>query len=247
MPIFLITGYDGEETIFYRETPHHNGVGPLLNQAIRELSQRPNSMIIIESLHEDSPETQMEKHIPFADYEEFYVDEWDAESTKKSGKVITMSGKPHKPRKLKQDQGISPEEAIQRIAFRSETSAWVIEEVSIYDSTYGSKADGSLYNPDSNERIDFEEADVRMDYYIPPMENIYVDYDEDEDEDEDVEAVVEESMMEAEGFHDEDGIGPKFMAEGKKNCGCGQDPCKTYGAETQKFRSPLDDSFDEIL
>ena len=101
MHIFLITGYDGEETIFYRETPHQNGVGPLLNQAIRELSQLPNSMIIIESLHEDSPETQMEKHIPFEDYEKFYVDEWDAESTKKSGKVITMSGKPHKPRKLK--------------------------------------------------------------------------------------------------------------------------------------------------
>lgn len=246
MPIFLITGYDGEETIFYRETPHQNGVGPLLNQAIRELSQRPNSMIIIESLHEDSPETQMEKHIPFEDYEKFYVDEWDAESTKKSGKVITMSGKPHKPRKLKQDEGISPEEAIKRIAFRSETSGWVIEEVSIYDSTYGSRADGSLYNPDTNERIDFEEADVRMDYYIPPMENIYVDYDE-EDEDEDVNAVVEESMMEAEGFHDEDGVGPKFMAEDKKNCGCGQDPCKTYGAESQEFRSPLDDSFDEIL
>ena len=78
------------------------------------------------------------------------------------------------------------------------------------------------------------------------MENIYVDYDE-EDEDEDVNAVVEESMMEAEGFHDEDGVGPKFMAEDKKNCGCGQDPCKTYGAESQEFRSPLDDSFDEIL
>ena len=35
-------------------------------------------------------------------------------------------------------------------------------------------------------------------------------------------------------FHseDDDKIGPMSMAaEGKKNCGCGQDPCKTYGAE----------------
>ena len=35
-------------------------------------------------------------------------------------------------------------------------------------------------------------------------------------------------------FHSdsEDKIGPMSMAaEGKKNCGCGQDPCKTYGAE----------------
>ena len=38
-----------------------------------------------------------------------------------------------------------------------------------------------------------------------------------------------------------------FGAEGKKNCGCGQDPCKTYGAESKEFRSSLDESFDEIL
>jgi len=373
MPVFLITGYDGQETIFYRETPHQNGVGPILNEAISKLSSNPNSMIIIESLHEDSPEPQMEQHIPHSEYQDFYVDEWDAESTKKSGKVITMSGKPHKPRKLKQDKGISPEEAINRISFRSESTGWVIDDITIYDDTYGSKADGSLYNPETNERIDFEEAEISMDIYIPPMENIYVDYDDDDD----LESVVEESMMEAEGFYDEDGVGAKHMAsessnptggntgdqivsweynglsspsgppsdifwaegsnklpvavidfegvsekyknmsldeladldiqeladnfdietlielrimaakreapywetkgvdfdfenesftdypsgifqdaiwahneygaEGKKNCGCGQDPCKTYGAESQEFHSSLDESFDEIL
>ena len=44
---------------------------------------------------------------------------------KTKGKVRTMSGKPHKPRKLTQDQGISPEEAAKRIALKSETdSSW---------------------------------------------------------------------------------------------------------------------------
>ena len=284
MPVFLITGYDGQDAVFYRETPHMNGVGPLLNEAISMLSGNPNSSIIVESLYEDSPEPQMEKFIPYSDYDDFYVDEWDAESKKKSGRVITMSGKPHKPRKLKQDDGISPEEAIQRISFRADSAGWVIDDITVYDDAYGSKADGTLYNPESNERIEFENADVSMDYYIPPMDNIYVDYDDEEDdEDEDLDSVVEQSMMEAEGFYDDDGVGPKhmasesanptggntgdqivswehnglsspsgppsdiFWAEGKKNCGCGQDPCKTYGAESKEFRSSLDESFDEIL
>ena len=197
MPVFLITGYDGQDAVFYRETPHMNGVGPLLNEAISMLSGNPNSSIIVESLYEDSPEPQMEKFIPYSDYDDFYVDEWDAESKKKSGRVITMSGKPHKPRKLKQDDGISPEEAIQRISFRADSAGWVIDDITVYDDAYGSKADGTLYNPESNERIEFENADVSMDYYIPPMDNIYVDYD---DEDEDLESVVEKSMMEAEDF-----------------------------------------------
>ena len=38
-----------------------------------------------------------------------------------------------------------------------------------------------------------------------------------------------------------------FWAEGKNTCGCGQEPCITYGAESKEFRSSLDESFDEIL
>ena len=75
-------------------------------------------------------------------------EEWDsrpyvhyAESAiKNKGKVRTMSGKPHKPRKLTQDQGISPEEAAKRIALKSETdSSWAVQHIETYDTIYGTR------------------------------------------------------------------------------------------------------------
>ena len=37
----------------------------------------------------------------------------------KKGRVRTLTGKPHTPRKLKEDQNISPEEASKRLGFQA--------------------------------------------------------------------------------------------------------------------------------
>ena len=120
-------------------------------------------------------------------------EEWEARpyvyyaesATKTKGKVRTMSGKPHKPRKLTQDQGISPEEAAKRIALKSETdSSWTVQQIDTYDTIYGTRIDGKLYNHSTGERAEFTDAEIEPPYVVEDMwdDYDYDDYDDDDDE-----------------------------------------------------------------
>ena len=70
-----------------------------------------------------------------------------------------------------------------------------------------------------------------------------------------IEATEEATTANTTPFHSEspdpeDKIGPMSMAAEteKKNCGCGQDPCKTYGADGyEKSRSQSDEDDDEDI
>ena len=90
---------------------------------------------------------------------------------------------------------------------------WDIDYLESYETPYGTKLDGVLYNPTTGESAEFE--GITIETSIPDIDPLYANM-------EDI------PTYEAEN---EDNLGPMFMAEEKKNCGCGQDPCKTYGAE----------------
>ena len=210
--------------MFHRETPLESGVENLINEGLSMLlattGGAPGRDAFVEVLRyydtDPIPEVDL---IIFADEvsEVFF----EAESlTKTKGKVRTMSGKPHKVRKLKQDQGITPEEAARRISLKSETHVfdadtmeWDIDYLESYETPYGTKLDGVLYNPTTGESAEFE--GITIETSIPDIDPLYANM-------EDI------PTYEAEN---EDNLGPMFMAEEKKNCGCGQDPCKTYGSE----------------
>ena len=210
--------------MFHRETPLESGVENLINEGLSMLlattGGAPGRDAFVEVLRyydtDPIPEVDL---IIFADEvsEVFF----EAESlTKTKGKVRTMSGKPHKVRKLKQDQGITPEEAARRISLKSETHVfdadtmeWDIDYLESYETPYGTKLDGVLYNPTTGESAEFE--GITIETSIPDIDPLYANM-------EDI------PTYEAEN---EDNLGPMFMAEEKKNCGCGQDPCITFGAE----------------
>ena len=210
--------------VYHRETPVRAGVENLINEGVSQLFSvsggNPGRDAIVEVLryYDEDPVPEVEL-VVFADsHEELF---FEAEAlTKAKGKVRTMSGKPHTPRKLKQDSGISPEEAARRIALKSEskifyadTMEWDIDYLESYETPYGTKLDGVLYNPTTGESAEFE--GITIETSIPDIDPLYANM-------EDI------PTYEAEN---EDNLGPMFMAEEKKNCGCGQDPCKTYGAE----------------
>ena len=211
--------------VFHRETPVRAGVENLINEGVSQLFSvsggNPGRDAIVEVLryYDEDPVPEVEL-VVFADsHEELF---FEAEAlTKAKGKVRTMSGKPHTPRKLKQDSGISPEEAARRIALKSEskifyadTMEWDIDYLESYETPYGTKLDGVLYNPTTGESAEFE--GITIETSIPDIDPMYANM-------EDI------PTYEADN---EDNLGPMFMAEEKKNCGCGQDPCKTYGADT---------------
>ena len=202
--------------MFHRETPLESGVENLINEGLSMLlattGGAPGRDAFVEVLRyydtDPIPEVDL---IIFADEvsEVFF----EAESlTKTKGKVRTMSGKPHKVRKLKQDQGITPEEAARRISLKSETHVfdadtmeWDIDYLESYETPYGTKLDGVLYNPTTGESAEFE--GITIETSIPDIDPLYANM-------EDI------PTYEAEN---EDNLGPMFMAEEKKNCGCGQD------------------------
>lgn len=215
--------------VYHRETPVRAGVENLINEGISQLFSvsggNPGRDAVVEVLryYDEDPVPEVEL-VVFADsHEELF---FEAEAlTEAKGKVRTMSGKPHTPRKLKQDSGISPEEAARRIALKSEskifyadTMEWDIDYLESYETPYGTKLDGVLYNPTTGESAEFE--GITIETSIPDIDPLYANM-------EDI------PTYEAEN---EDNLGPMFMAEEKKNCGCGQDPCVTYGAET--FEAP---------
>ena len=215
--------------VYHRETPVRAGVENLINEGISQLFSvsggNPGRDAVVEVLryYDEDPVPEVEL-VVFADsHEELF---FEAEAlTEAKGKVRTMSGKPHTPRKLKQDSGISPEEAARRIALKSEskifyadTMEWDIDYLESYETPYGTKLDGVLYNPTTGESAEFE--GITIETSIPDIDPMYANM-------EDIPTYESEN---------EDNLGPMFMAEEKKNCGCGQDPCVTYGAET--FEAP---------
>ena len=205
-------------------------------------------------------------------------EEWDsrpyvhyAESAiKNKGKVRTMSGKPHKPRKLTQDQGISPEEAAKRISLKSETdSSWTVQHIETYDTIYGTRIDGKLYNQGTGETAEFTDAEIEPPYIVEDMWDDYdyhEDYeDEDEDEDEKIPeiATIKDAEEDAyayaynEGHADSRKEQPykphpvqkqtgQFRKIYKQRAENTWDP-KTFESENKVFKSPLDDKYREIL
>ena len=194
--------------MFHRETPLESGVENLINEGLSMLlattGGAPGRDAFVEVLRyydtDPIPEVDL---IIFADEvsEVFF----EAESlTKTKGKVRTMSGKPHKVRKLKQDQGITPEEAARRISLKSETHVfdadtmeWDIDYLESYETPYGTKLDGVLYNPTTGESAEFE--GITIETSIPDIDPLYANM-------EDI------PTYEAEN---EDNLGPMFMAESK--------------------------------
>jgi len=189
MVVYLITAVVEGNTVYHRETPHSEGIGRMINEAISSvysLGFNPQeAYILVETITDHDPDPRPESIIFYEEFEDYYLDEYDAED---KGRVRTISGKPHTPRKLKKDEGISPEEAARRISFQSDdwTAAWEIVDLEPYETTFGDRMAGTIVNTLTNERVDFENAPVQKDYYVEPLDNIYVDYDDwEDDEDED--------------------------------------------------------------
>ena len=194
--------------VYHRETPVRAGVENLINEGISQLFSvsggNPGRDAVVEVLryYDEDPVPEVELVI-FADSVEEVFFEAEA-LTEAKGKVRTMSGKPHTPRKLKQDSGISPEEAARRIALKSEskifyadTMEWDIDYLESYETPYGTKLDGVLYNPTTGESAEFE--GITIETSIPDIDPMYANM-------EDI------PTYEAEN---EDNLGPMFMAESK--------------------------------
>ena len=192
------------EVVFHRDTPLENGVNGLVIEAGSKLMQiadetgdiDDDGYVIVEQFWDTYSEPEIELFLDMSEVEDIllhqYAAEWDlrprhyyAESASKTkGTVRTMSGKPHKPRKLTQDQGISPEEAAKRIALKSETdSSWAVQQIDTYDTIYGTRIDGKLYNHSTGESAEFTDAEIEPPYVVEDMWDDY-DYEEEDDDDE---------------------------------------------------------------
>jgi hypothetical protein len=318
--------------VYHRETPVRAGVENLINEGISQLFSvsggNPGRDAVVEVLryYDEDPVPEVELVI-FADSVEEVFFEAEA-LTEAKGKVRTMSGKPHTPRKLKQDSGISPEEAARRIALKSETHVfdadtmeWDIDYLESYETPYGTKLDGVLYNPTTGESAEFE--GITIETSIPDIDPMYANMEdiptyEAENEDNlgpmfmaeskstmpkipkgiktggwqqaayiysngDIFSIVDYEEVYDMPVYDiwhHSGNIPKIdapkntwiyddeveswdwdkildkaknqvnkeyytlRAEEKKNCGCGQDPCKTYGAET--FEAPKSKTLSQL-
>jgi len=204
-------------------------------------------------------------------------EEWDARSyvenaesaTKTKGKVRTMSGKPHKPRKLTQDQGISPEEAAKRIALKSETdSSWAVQQIDTYDTIYGTRIDGKLYNHSTGESAEFTDAEIEPPYVMEDMwDDDYHDYDDDDEDDDDEELLEVTTAKDSEeeaysyaynvGHSDARKREPYKPNPESKETGDFRKIYKqraentwnpnTFESQNEVFKSPLDDKAREIL
>jgi len=262
MSHFVIQGVLMGEIVYHRETPVSAGVENLLNEGLSTLLATtggiPHEDAYVEVLqyYEDDPMPQVDMIIFADEIDDIF---YDSESFKAAkGKVRTMTGKAHTPRKLQQDKGISPEEAARRISLKSEshvfdadTMEWHIDYLESYETPYGTMLDGVLYNPTTGESAQFEGVPIETQTIeIDPLyENMEIPSYEAENEDN-----LGPMYMNAEELsfmdwakQEEASHKKKYGAEEKKNCGCGQDPCKTYGAETQTFHSSIDSKFDELL
>jgi hypothetical protein len=167
MSHFVIQANLGESVIFHRETPVQSGVENLINEGLSKLlattGGKPTEDAYVEVLHyyDDDPTPEVDMII-FADE----IDDIFYEAETVSPKSI-----------LPEIRGINPEEAYRRIAlkskgqtFASDTMEWDIDYLETYETTYGTKLDGALYNPSTGETAEFEGATIKNnDVEIDPM------------------------------------------------------------------------------
>ena len=159
MSHFVIQANLGDSVIFHRETPVQSGVENLINEGLSKLlattGGKPTEDAYVEVLHyyDDDPTPEVDMII-FAD--EIDATFYEAETVSPNKSI------------LPEIRGISPEEAYRRIAlknkgqtFASDTMEWDIDYLEIYETTYGTKLDGALYNPSTGETAEFE---GRIDY-----------------------------------------------------------------------------------
>ena len=291
MSYYSVAAVFRDEVVFHRDTPLENGVNGLVIEASSKLMKiaddtsdiDDDGYVIVEQYWEHYSEPEIVLILMMDEVEEVlhqqYATEWVAQhpthhaesAAKVKGKVRTMSGKPHKPRKLTHDEGISPEEAAKRIALKSETdSSWAIEEIDTYDTIYGTRIDGKLYNHSTGERAEFNDAEIEPPYVVENMweDDGYTTYDEDEDEDEDDDeelleiATSKDSEEEAQAYAYNVGHADSRKKEPykpnpeTKETGDFRKIYKqraentwnpTFESENKVFKSPLDDKYREIL
>ncbi len=211
MTYYSVTAVFQGEVVFFRDTPLEAGVMGLVIEASSKLMKVADSAthdiddgyVIVEKFWESYSVPEIEMVLLMDEVEDVLLHQYNdpeevwelrpheyyAETTtKRKGTVKTMSGKPHKPRKLTQDQGISPEEAAKRLAFKSDTeSNWRIESTDTYDTIFGTRLDGKLFNELTGEKAEFVDAEIEPPYVVEnPYQQLWgQDYYEDEDEDED--------------------------------------------------------------
>jgi hypothetical protein len=224
---FTITAVLEGQIVYQRETPVAEGLNALVGEAVSALlaaavgMDTKDGFVQVAQHYEDDPKPQIELMLFLDEIEDVHFESEALEKAK--GKVRTMSGDKHKPRKLKKDSGISPEEASKRIKFRNEYFAadsqeWYIDDLESYETIHGERMDGILLNPDTMERVEFEGAAITQEFTIDPIwddEFRIASYEEEEDElidEEEEEPEWVKESMDAEGF-DDDGIGPLHMAE----------------------------------
>jgi len=167
MSHFVIQANLGDAIVFQRETPVQSGVENLINEGLSRLlattGGRPTEDAYVEVLYysndDPTPEVDM---IIFAD--EIDATFYDAETSTKQSRSILP-------------KGISPKEAGRRIAlkskgqtFEADTMEWDIDYLESYETPYGTKLDGSLYNPTTGETAEFEGASIKTNAVeIDPM------------------------------------------------------------------------------
>jgi len=227
MGIFTITAVFEGQIVYQRETPVPDGLNALVGEAVSSLLAAAvgvdtnNGFVQVTQHFEDDSKEQIELMLFLDEIEDVHFESEALEIAK--GKVRTMSGDKHKPRKLKKDSGITPEEASKRIKFRNEyfdadTQEWYIDDLESYETSHGDRMDGTLVNPETNERVEFEEAEITQEFTIDPIweDEFRIAPYEEEEEDELIDEEEEEPQwfkeVSAEGF-DDDGIGPLYMAE----------------------------------
>jgi hypothetical protein len=168
MSHFVIQANLGESVIFHRETPVQSGVENLINEGLSKLlattGGKPTEDAYVEVLHyyDDDPTPEVDMII-FAD--EIDATFYEAETVSPNKSI------------LPEIRGINPEEAYRRIAlkskgqtFASDTMEWDIDYLETYETTYGTKLDGALYNPSTGETAEFEGATIKnTDVEIDPM------------------------------------------------------------------------------
>jgi hypothetical protein len=168
MSHFVIQANLGKSVIFHRETPVQSGVENLINEGLSKLlattGGKPTEDAYVEVLHyyDDDPTPEVDMIIFADEIDDIF---YEAETVSPNKSI------------LPEIRGINPEEAYRRIAlkskgqtFASDTMEWDIDYLQTYETTYGTKLDGALYNPSTGETAEFEGATIKnTDVEIDPM------------------------------------------------------------------------------
>ena len=254
MSHFVIQANLGESVIFHRETPVQSGVENLINEGLSKLlattGGKPTEDAYVEVLHyyDDDPTPEVDMII-FAD--EIDATFYEAETVSPSKSI------------LPEIRGINPEEAYRRIAlkskgqtFASDTMEWDIDYLETYETTYGTKLDGALYNPSTGETAEFEGATIKnTDVEIDPMyQNLEIaPYEAETEELKKTSCCcgateAEPCLCMYQGVMSCSSVAPKCPCYAAKDSKAVlSKPGHMNYAESQTFRSSIDSKFDELL